>query len=166
MTDKAFEKEKNGFLCHIYGIPDGGEAREEFRGEFVKDYGEKLSLKDGRTLHWNYNWDDGDRMLMRCKDCGALLIRQFSEYHSFSDSPDGYYSDWIPVASEEEADLLNILWDAMELESYPYRHIRGNNFSFFWTKGEEPVPYDPENLRKQIREKYRELDLDNAEFPA
>ena len=89
---------------------------------------------------------------------------QSSEHHSFSDSPDGYYKDWIPVASEEEADLLNILLGAMEMENVPCRHIRRNNGEVFWTNDKEPEPYDPEDLIRAIREKYSDADpelLDN-----
>ena len=69
------------------------------------------------------------------------------------DAPDGFFQDWIPVASEE-ADLLNILLINLEMESVPCRHLRGNNSYFFWTKNKEPEPYDPEELIRRIREKY------------
>ncbi len=154
------ESERNAprFPCHIYDIADAKEAYGSFRGEQVKNYGDDVSLEDGTALHGNYMWDDGRRTLMRCGKCGGLLIMQSSEYHSFSDRPDGYYSDWIPVASEEEADLLNILFDAMEMEDAPCRHIRRNNGDIFWTKGKEPEACDPEKLIRSIRKKYPNAD--------
>ena len=145
------------FPCHIYGIRDGKEAYDTWQGNLVKDYGEYTALEDKTVLHYNYCWDEGSRQLVRCCDCGALMICQYSVYNGMFDGPDGYYRDWIPVASVEEGDLLNILWGGMELERYPFRHIRGNNREFFWTKGEEPEPYDPEELKKKIREHYSEL---------
>lgn len=158
------ERKEPRFPCHIYDIEDANEAYDSFRGELVKEYGDDVSLDDGTVLHGNYMWDDGSRSLVRCKKCGGLLIMQSSEYHSFSDSPDGYYKDWIPVASEEEADLLNILLGAMEMENVPCRHIRRNNGEVFWTNDKEPEPCDPEDLIRAIREKYSDADpeqLDN-----
>ena len=152
------EKKETRFPCHIYEMADAKEAYDSFRGELIKEYGDEVTLDDGTVLHGNYMWDDGSRTLVRCKECGGLLIMQSSEYHSFSDSPDGYYSDWIPVASEEEADLLNILLDAMEMESVPCRHIRRNNKAIFWTDDEEPEAYDPEELVQEIKKKYEDMD--------
>lgn len=142
------------YPCHIFGIADAAKAYEEFQGEMVRDYGENVCRPDGSVLHWNYMWDDGRRYLVRCKKCGGLLMMQDSEYHSMSDSPDGYYSDWLPVASEEEGDLLNILLDVMEFENYPCSHLRENNGSFFWTGGKGPRSNDPEDLKRKIRERY------------
>lgn len=145
------------FPCHIYGMVDAKEAYDAWKGELVKDYGECIALTDGTVLHENCNWDEGGRTLVRCRECGALMILQSSVYNNMFDGPDSYYMDWIPVASAEEGDLLNILRGATELEDYPFRHFRGNNHQYFWTKGEEPRPYDPEDLKKKIRKRYAGL---------
>lgn len=142
------------YPCHIHGAADVRQAYDAFRGELVKDYGDCVCRRDGSVLHWNHVWDDGGRRLVRCSECGGLLLMQRSEFHSFTDSPDGYYQDWIPAASEEEADLLNILLDAGELEDFPCRHFRSNNGACFMTRGDEPRPRDPDGLRRQILEKY------------
>ena len=147
-------KKETCFPCHIYGIRDAKEAYNSFKGEMVRDYGESTGLEDGTVLRYNHMWDDGGRFLSRCEICGGLMLFQKSEFHSFSDGDDDYYSDVIPVASVEEADLLNILWGPMELESYPYRSLRGNNFRYHWKAGEEPCPYDPDELKEKIRAKY------------
>ena len=150
-------KKKGGrFPCHVWEMKDAEEAKESLRGIMVRDYGEDTFLEDGTELHGNYVFDDGNRYLLRCAKCGGLVLVQNSEYHSFSDEDD-YYSDRIPVASVEEGDLLNILWGALELESYPYRNIRGNNFHYFWKPGEEPRPYDTDELKRAIRENYKGL---------
>lgn len=151
-------KKEPRFPCHIYEIADGKEAYDSFCGELIKEYGDDVRLEDGTVLHDNYMWDDGGRYLTRCRECGGLLIIQSSEYHSFSDSPDGYYKDWIPAASEKEADLLNILLGAAEMENVPCRHIRRNNGSVFWTDDKEPEARDPEELIREIREKYTKAD--------
>lgn len=154
------EGKETCFPCHIYDIADAKEAYVSFRGERIKEYGDDVSLADGTVLHDNYMWDDGGRSLVRCKKCGGLLIMQSSEYHSFSDSPDGYYTDWIPAASVKEANLLNILSDVAEMEDAPCRHIRRNNGEVFWTNDKEPEPCDPEDLIRAIREKYSDADPD------
>ncbi len=151
------KKKATRFPCHIYGIEDAKEVYDTFQASPLKYYGDDVSLEDGTVLHDNYAWDDGRRTLVRCKKCRGLMIRQSSVYESFSDAPDGYYEDWIPVASEKEADLLNILLGAGDLEDYPCRHLRKNNRNFFWTKGNEPEANDPEELIRQIREKYAGL---------
>ena len=149
--------EKNGagrYPCHIYEIEDPEAAYKALQTELIRDYGDTTVDDNGRFLHWNHTWDEGGRMLLRCKTCGGLMILQSSEFHSFTDDPDGYYSDWIPAASEEEARLLNQLLDVLDFEDYPCRHLRRNNGRLFWTKGEEPRDQDPEVLRTAIRRKY------------
>ena len=91
----------------------------------------------------------------------TLFIALFlTELPCITDSPDGYYEDWIPVASVEEGNLLNILLDVGGLEDYPCRHFRGNNHQYFWTQGPEPTPRDTAELQKQILQKY---DLDSLD---
>ena len=149
-------KNETCFPCHLWEMEDANAARKGFRGTLVREYGEETTLEDGTVLHDNYVWDEGDRYLVRCKECGGLVMAQKSEFHSFSDDDD-YYSDYIPIASVEEADLLNLLWYALDLEGYPYRGLRGNNFQYFWKAGEEPRPYDTEKLKAEIRKKYAKL---------
>ncbi len=157
------KRNKPRFPCHIYDIEDAKEAYVSFKGELVKEYGDDVALEDGKVLHDNYMWDDGSRYLVRCRKCGGLLIMQTSEFHSFTDGPDGYYKDWIPAASVEEADLLNILLGAKEMEDVPCRHIRRNYGNIFWFRGKEPEAHDPEELIREIREKYKDADPDLLE---
>ena len=158
------EKKIEGrFPCHVWEMEDAGEAHKSFRGKMVRDYDEYTDLEDGTVLHWNYMWDEGNRYLVRCNECGGLKMVQRSEFHAFEDDDD-YYSDEIPIASVEEGDLLNILWGPLDLEGYPYRSIRGNNFQYFWKAGKEPKPYDTEKLRKEIREKYKDLSPEKKEL--
>ena len=145
------------YPCHFYGVSDAGEVFDRWEGELVRDYGEYTSLEDRTVLHDNYCWDEGGRALVRCRECGALMLQQRSVYNDMFDGPDDYYKDWIPVASVEEGDLLNILWGPMELEKYPFRHFRGNNRNYFWTEGDEPKPYNPEELKGKIRDEYAGL---------
>ncbi|MBR2660527.1 MAG: sel1 repeat family protein [Clostridia bacterium] len=162
---KKMNTEGTRFPCHFWETGDAEEAEKAFRGTLVRDYGEYTALEDGTVLHYNYMWDDGARFLTRCDECGGLVIMQRSEYHScFDDDGDGYYQDWIPVASVEEADLMNILWGGLDLEGYPFRHLRGNNFKYSWTGGGAPKPYDPEELKEKIRQNYSGLKKNQKEL--
>ena len=76
----------------------------------------------------------------------------------FFDEPDEYYRDCIPVETVEEADLLNILLGAAEMENVPCRHIRGNNGDVFWTGDKEPEAYDPDELVQAIKKAYPDAD--------
>ncbi len=143
-------------LCHIYGIEDADEAYKQWEVEFVKGYGDETKLEDGTLLHDNYECDEGHRGLLRCKSCGGLLLFQASTYISMSDGPDGHYEDVIPVWSEEEADLLNILLGPREFADHPFRHLRVNNHKCFWTRGEQPRPMDIAELKRAIAEKYKD----------
>ena len=148
---------KNGArLCHIYEIDDAKEAYKQLDIECVKSYGEETKLEDGTLLHDNYEWDDGFRSLLRCKCCGGLILFQVSGYTSMSDDADGYYEDIIPVWSEEEADLLNILLGPRDFADHPFRHLRGNNHEYHWTRGEQPRPMDINELKRAIALKYRD----------
>ena len=162
---KKMKTEATGFPCHVWEIKDAEEAKKTFKGTLVRDYGGYTALEDGTVLHYNYMWDDGTRFLTRCDECGGLVIYQRSEYHSgFGDDDDGFHQDWIPVASVEEADLMNILWNGLDLEGYSFRHLRGNNFKRFWTRGREPRPYDPDELKRRIRKKYSKMKKNEKEM--
>jgi len=148
------------YPCHLYGIPDAEEAFRADESEKIRDYGECVTLEDDSVLHMNYPalLDEGGRYLLRCKVCGGLMLVQHAmDECPYQDDPDLYYSDRIPVASVEEADLLNILWDEEELKQYPFRCLRRDDMQKSWKEGKEPVPYAPEELKEKIREKYSGL---------
>ncbi len=105
---------------------------------------------------------NGKRTLDRCIKCGALFIRQYTCEYDFYDGPDSF-SSYIPVASEEEADLMNILLDEDGMFSYPYHHLFRSNWKYEWKEGTEPRPCDPEELRQAIREKYAHVNQELLE---
>lgn len=72
--------------------------------EVVEDFGEAYQDENGEIVHFFHTWDDGNRELVRCKKCGALLLRQWSEFHGIEDA---YYTDLFPVKSREEALVFN-----------------------------------------------------------
>ena len=150
----------NRFPCHIYEIKDAKEAFDAIDAAGVKGYGEQTSLEDGTVLHDNYRkyHERGGRYLARCNVCGCLMLTQSSMMECpYWDDPDLYFRDHIPVATVEEADLLNILWDEEELKKNSCRHLQRDDMRKLWTDGKEPVPYDPESLKRKIRMKYAGL---------
>ena len=155
------------YPCHIYGIKDAKEADAVNEITRVKDYGSNLSLDDSFTIHSNYpdSHEEGRRILARCNICGGLMLRQLSKIECpYWDEPDEYYHDYVPVATVKEADLLNILWNGKELAEYPFRHIKRDDYRVLWTDGKEPEPYDPEELKQKIREKYAGLSPKHREM--
>ena len=155
------------FLCHLFEVQDAKEANKRIGVTKIKSYGGRLLLDDNTVLHDNYPHrdDEGGRYLFRCKECGALTLMQSSMSECpYWDDPDLYYHDIIPVVSMEEADLLNILWDENEFKEYPFRHLRRDDRRIYWTEGNEPVPYEPEELRGKIREKYAGLSTDHKQM--
>ena len=95
--------------CHIFEFEDPQDAYDAMDVENIEDYGD---VQYGHFLHV---WDDGKRMLKRCRKCGAYILYQRSEYHGFSDD-DSYYSDWFPVDGPDDADRLNKEFDGWSIE--------------------------------------------------
>ena len=93
-----------------------------------------------------------------------MLTQSSMEDCPYWDDPDLYYRDCIPVATVEEADLLNILWDEEELKKKSCRHLQRNDMRRLWTGGMKPVSNDPEKLKKRIRMKYSTLNPEQKEM--
>lgn len=84
--------------------------------------------------HNLYTWDDGKRYLARCNNCGGYILVQQSEFHSFS-GEDGYYTDYFPVDSPEEADELNKKYDGFKIETmFKKRYLMKTNGRICWSK--------------------------------
>ena len=150
------------FPCCIYKVTDTDKIYRSFHLQQIKDYGDEVKLADGTLLHKDDKGKDNDggwtgRKLVRCCDCGALFLNFYTYYYDMYDP----YSveTWCPVASEEEADLLNILLDGKrEFGMGPVREILRSDWNYSWTAGADPVPCDPEELRRLIREAYADAD--------
>jgi len=147
---------KGARLCHIYEISDAEEAGKDLETEPVKDYGSS-TIYHGVELHSNHESEGGGRSLVRCKKCGALLLAQHSWYEAMNPDLDGSFYDWIPVWSEEEADLLNIFLDSSDLPEYAFRHLRSNNYQFCWIGEDQPRPMDLPELSNAIAMKYKNV---------
>lgn len=73
--------------------------------------------------------------MLKCQRCGGYILLQASEYHSFSDSGDDYYSDWFPVSSPEEAEELNKKYSGFDIEEeFEERYLMRTNDDLFWSR--------------------------------
>ena len=84
--------------------------------EHIKDNSEKITKYSESSYNYPlYTWDDGYRMLLRCKECNSYILLQSSEFHSFY-GEDSYYKDYFPVSSIEEAEELNRKYSGSKIE--------------------------------------------------
>jgi hypothetical protein len=117
-------------ICKAFEMKDARAAREHMDYEIIKDYG------DYAYGHYLHTWDDGKRLLARCKNCGGYILIQSSEFHGAYDDDD-YYVDFFPVESPEQADELNRLYSGFEIESsFPSRYLMMTNLQLHWSKQE------------------------------
>ena len=115
--------------CKAFEMKDPAEAWEHMRLDIIRDYG------DCAYGHFLHTWDDGKRMLARCRNCGGFILIQKSEFHAFTDGDDSYYSDYFPVENEEEADRLNMMFDGFAIEKcFPKRYLCMTNSCLHWSR--------------------------------
>ena len=117
------------YPCIAFKFEDPREAYEHMKYEVVEDYGCEA------YGHYLYTWDDGYRILAKCKNCRGYILVQSSEFHSFTDSGDSYYTDWFPVSSPREADEFNRKYDGFQIESeFNDRYLMMTNGSLGWSR--------------------------------
>lgn len=115
--------------CIGFQMEDIHDALRHMKTVTVREYGD---MAYGHLLH---TWDDGERLLVKCVNCGGYFMIQHSEFHSFS-GDDSYYTDYFPVESEEEADELNRKYDGFEIEEkFPGRYIIADLGRYGWAEG-------------------------------
>lgn len=118
-----------GNKCQAFDFEDAEEAWEHMSLEILRDYGD---FAYGHSLH---TWDDGKRMLARCKTCGGFILIQKSEFHSFSDGDDSYYTDYFPVEDEKEADKFNKMYSGFDIEkAFPERYLCMTDLRLHWSR--------------------------------
>ena len=124
---KTDEKVVNRNICHAFQIDSAHVARSHMDLERIINYG---SQANGIIFH---TWDAGERWLGRCRKCGGLVLVQESEYHGFDDDDD--YTDYFPVASEEEAQSYNEKYDGYQIEKkFPGKYLMTTNtFQVRWS---------------------------------
>ncbi|MBQ9154753.1 MAG: hypothetical protein IJ130_13205 [Solobacterium sp.] len=114
--------------CEAFAMQDAVQAWKHIQPEIIRRYGDDAY---GHALH---TWDEGGRMLIRCRRCGGLLLVQKSEFHSYMDD-DSYYTDWFPVDNEQDADQLNRMYDGFAIErQFPERFLCMTDLRVHWSK--------------------------------
>ena len=114
VNDRLDQRLQDSHPCIAFSMEDAEEAYQHINGERVKDYGHQC----GNNIL--YTWDDGQRLLMRCKNCGGYYLLQISEFHGVEE--DRYDQDLFPVAGPNEAWTINETYDGERIESeFPRR---------------------------------------------
>ncbi len=98
--------------CKAFQMSNPKEALEHIKNNF-----EKIKEYD------LYEFDDGYRLLGRCKECNEYILIQSNEYHSFSNDKDSLYTDYFPVLDEKEVEELNEKYGGKSLENAIKRKI-------------------------------------------
>lgn len=96
--------------CIGFEMKDADEAYRHMNLELIEEYGDRAY---GNIL---YTWDEGERFLCRCKNCGGYVLVQHSEYHDMIGGNDSFYADYFPVESPEAADELNRKYNGFDIE--------------------------------------------------
>lgn len=114
VNDRIEQRVQDNHPCIAFSMDDAEEAYKHIDRERVKDYGDRCGKNHLHT------WDDGHRLLMRCKKCGGYYLLQLSEFHGMED--DSYYQDLFPVAGPYEARRVNETYDGERIEEeFPHR---------------------------------------------
>ena len=122
-------------ICKAFLTEDPRAAYQHIRNNYSiqKRYG------DYAYGHYLYTWDEGYRVLSRCSECGAFILVQVSEFHSFT-GDDSYYTDYFPVDGPEEAEKLNRDYNGFEIETkFPHRYLMETNSHLSWSNGSKPA---------------------------
>lgn len=118
-------------ICIGFEMENAQDALSHMNFEIIRDYGDSAY---GHDLH---TWDEGKRLLAKCKNCGGYVLIQKSEFHSFTDSPDGYYTDYFPVGNEQEADMYNQRFNGFDIErDFPTKYLCQTNGRVHWSVSE------------------------------
>ncbi|MDR2638321.1 MAG: hypothetical protein LBC09_00615 [Helicobacteraceae bacterium] len=119
-------------LCCIFSFPDAETAANNFDFEVVERYGNAYKNWRGKVIHHLHTWDDGGRALIRCRKCGALFLRQDSEYRG-TYGGDSYYTDLFSVKNRNEAIAYNKKYDGYAIErEYKGAKIWNSNAGWRW----------------------------------
>lgn len=124
-------------LCCIFSHEDASMAVKHFEYDVIRDLGKKAYNKDGSIKHSNHLFDLGGRKIIQCKNCKAIFLYQWSEFHDSIGDQDSYYENYFLVGNLVEANNLNTKYSGFELET-KYNGIKiwnsGNNW--LWNKEE------------------------------
>ena len=139
-------------ICSAFLLDDPVKALKHIEAgkQVLKNYGSRCGSS---FLH---TWDDGCRILYQCTLCGGFILGQFSEFHGME--KDDYYSDYFPVDSPEDADLINAKYDGEHIETeFPERWLIADSGYPHWKAGysesqsSQASDYDPEQPLRTVQ---------------
>lgn len=114
-----------GKPCIAFSLDDPNAAYAHMEYKVIERYGEQCN---GHDL---YVFDEGYRLLGRCKNCGGFILVQRSEMHG---EEDDYYCDFFPVSGPDEARQLNEQYDGYQIEQdFPKRYLMETNGRMSWS---------------------------------
>ena len=124
--------------CCIFSHIDASTAISHFGYELIKDLGKTVCNSDGTIKPFIYVWDEGGRKIIRCKNCGAIFLYQWSEFHNNYGDQDSYYDNFFLVKNLAEAELLNKKYSGFALETnYKGLTLWNSNDVWYWNKENE-----------------------------
>lgn len=125
--------------CMAFEMENIEDAIKHMEYDVVKKYGYECN---GKYL---FTWDDGERYLCKCKNCGGYILVQRSEFHG-PHGNDSYYTDFFPVSGSEEAKKLNEMYNGFEIEQkFPKKYITKTNRHYAWYENNSGLEEDTKN---------------------
>lgn len=119
-------------MCCLFDFHSANEAASDFDFIELENYGDSYSDEQGDVVHQLHTWDEGYRSLLMCKKCGALWLKQFSEYHGFEDD---YYTNLFEVKSKTDAERYNREFNGYQLEQeFVGPTIHDSKAGWIWNK--------------------------------
>ena len=116
VSNRLDKRVKDTKPCVGFSMADAKEAYKHMDKQLIQEYGRPCGTN---ILH---TWDDGHRVLFRCKNCHGYILLQFSEFHGMED--DSYYADYFPVAGPTEAKEINERFDGEAIEEeFPHKWL-------------------------------------------
>ena len=121
--------------CCIFSYADASTAIKHFDYDVIRDLGKEVYNDDGTIKHYNYMWDTGGRIVVRCKKCSAIFLYQWSEFHTNYGGQDSYYDNYFLVKNLDEAVLFNNKYSGFELETnFKALRLWNSDDVWYWNK--------------------------------
>lgn len=100
--------------CCIFSYNDAETAYKNLKRELIKEFDKRVYNTDGSIKHYVYVWDKGGRSVVRCKNCGAFFIYQWTVFYD-GRGTDIEYEDYCQVETLQEAETLHQLYSGLQL---------------------------------------------------
>ena len=119
--------------CCLFSYNTAEEAMAQKPFKRIEVFGNKQLNPDGTVKHWLHSGENGERMLVKCKKCGALFLWQSSYMTWRNDTV--YHELILPVENRETALEYNEKYNGWFLESnYCGLYIWETSKGWVWNK--------------------------------